>query len=124
MDKIACSTEEWCVIGGLAANAFVTTNTAAASAALTWMILSRLREGKPSTLGTITGDIAGLAPRRRFRIAFAAAIAIGIGAGIVCYFAVRMKKNMNDPLDVWGVHGISGMLGTLAVGIFASVAVL
>jgi Amt family ammonium transporter len=109
--------------GGLATNAFVVTNTAAATAALTWMGLSWWLTGKPSIVGAASGAVAGLAaitPASGFVDAMPAVL-IGIGAGFFCYMAVRMRSvlKFDDALDVVGVHGVSGTLGMLATGIFA-----
>jgi len=108
---------------GVAASAFVVTNTAAAAAALTWMVLSWINR-KPSVLGIATGAIAGLAaitPASGF-VSPLAAIAIGVGAGIICYSALLLKAKLgiDESLDVWGVHGMGGTWGTIAIGIFAS----
>ena len=113
--------------GGLASSAFVATNTAAATAAFTWMILSWLHR-RPTLLGTATGAVAGLAtvtPAAGF-VTPLAGIPIGIGAAIACYYAMmlfKMKLSFDDSLDVFAVHGVGGMLGMLSVGIFASLAV-
>jgi Amt family ammonium transporter len=109
---------------GLAANAFVTTNTAAATAALTWMLLS-WRKMKPSALGIATGAVAGLVaitPAAGF-VTPLAAIAIGVGAGIICYYALlfRMRIGIDESLDAWAVHGMGGTWGAIATGIFASI---
>ncbi len=108
---------------GLAANAFVTTNTAAAAAAFTWMLLS-WRHRKPSVLGIATGAVAGLVaitPAAGF-VTPMAAIAIGVGAGIFCYYALLFRMNrVDESLDVWAVHGIGGTWGAIATGIFASI---
>jgi Amt family ammonium transporter len=109
---------------GIAANAFVTTNTATAAAALTWMFMSWLHR-KPSVLGIATGAVAGLVaitPAAGF-VTPLASIAIGTGAGIFCYYALlfRTSKNIDESLDVWAVHGIGGTWGAIATGIFASV---
>ncbi len=111
---------------GLAVQAFVVTNTAAAAAALTWMFLG-WRDKKPSVLGVATGAVAGLVaitPAAGF-VSPLSAIAIGIGAAVVCYYALlfRVKRNIDESLDVWAVHGMGGMWGALATGIFASLAV-
>ena len=112
---------------GLAANAFVTTNTAAAAAAFTWMVISWLYR-RPSVLGTVTGAIAGLAtitPAAGF-VTPLAAIPIGIVAAIVCYYIMlllKTKLSFDDSLDVFAVHGVGGILGMLATGIFATLAV-
>jgi Amt family ammonium transporter len=112
---------------GLAVSAFVTTNTAAAAAAFTWMIISWIYR-RPSIVGTVTGAIAGLAtitPASGF-VTPLASIPIGIVAAIVCYFImtfVKTKLNFDDSLDVFAIHGVGGILGMLAVGIFASLTV-
>jgi Amt family ammonium transporter len=113
--------------GGLASSAFVATNTSAAAAALTWMILSWIYQ-RPSILGTATGAIAGLAaitPAAGF-VPPLAGIPIGIVAAVVCYYAMLLrakKMGVDESLDVWACHGIGGSWGALAVGIFASTAV-
>ncbi len=111
--------------GGLASSAFVTTNASAATAAITWMILSWMYR-RPTILGTATGAIAGLAaitPAAGF-VPPLAGIPIGIVAAVVCYYAMllRVKKmGVDESLDVWACHGIGGTWGTLSVGVFASV---
>jgi len=111
----------------LAVSAFVATNTAAAAAAFTWMIISLIYR-RPSILGTVTGAIAGLAtitPAAGF-VTPLAGIPIGIAAAVVCYYMmvfIKTKLNFDDSLDVFAVHGIGGILGMLAVGIFASLTV-
>jgi Amt family ammonium transporter len=113
--------------GGLAANAFVTTNTAAAAAAFTWMVISWIYR-RPTILGTVTGAVAGLAtitPAAGY-VSPLAAIPIGIAAAIVCYYAMfllKTKLRFDDSLDVFAVHGAGGILGMLCVGIFTSLAV-
>jgi Amt family ammonium transporter len=113
--------------GGLASSAFVATNTSAAAAAITWMILSWIYR-RPTILGTATGAIAGLAaitPAAGF-VPPLAGIPIGIVAGVVCYYAMLLrakKMGVDESLDVWACHGIGGTWGALATGIFASVAV-
>ena len=111
---------------GLAANAFVVTNTSAAMAALTWLTVSWLRHGRPSVLGAAAGAVAGLVaitPAAGY-VDASAAIAIGFGAGICCFFGVELlRKRVDDALDVFAVHGIGGIWGALATGIFASKAV-
>jgi Amt family ammonium transporter len=108
---------------GLAASAFVVTNTSAAAAAVTWMVLGWAHR-KPSALGVATGAVAGLVaitPASGY-VGPLAAIAIGFGAGLFCYYAVsfRMKSSVDESLDTWGVHGIGGAWGAIATGIFAS----
>lgn len=113
--------------GGLAASAFVATNTAAAAAAITWMVISWLHR-RPTVLGTVTGAVAGLAtitPAAGFLTPLAG-IPIGIVAAIVCYYimlSLKTKLGFDDSLDVFAVHGVGGLLGMLATGIFASLAV-
>ncbi len=113
--------------GGLAASAFVATNTAAAAAAFTWMMLGWIYR-RPTILGTVTGAIAGLAtitPAAGY-VSPLAAVPIGIAAAIVCYYAMtlfKMKLGFDDSLDVFAVHGVGGILGMLSVGVFASLSV-
>jgi Amt family ammonium transporter len=113
--------------GGLAANAFVTTNTSAAAAAVTWMVISWIYR-RPTILGVVTGAVAGLAtvtPAAGY-VSPMSAIAIGILAAVVCYYSMLLFKarlGFDDSLDVFAVHGIGGILGMLSVGIFASLAV-
>jgi ammonium transporter, Amt family len=110
---------------GIAANAFVTTNTAAAAAATTWMLLS-WRHRAPSALGIVTGAVAGLAaitPAAGF-VTPLAAIPIGIMAAFVSYYAIlfiRGGKKVDDSLDVLACHGIGSTWGVFATGIFASI---
>lgn len=111
---------------GLAANAFVVTNTAAAAGALTWMTLSWLN-GRPASLGFASGAVAGLVaitPASGF-VDPLASIIIGIVAGAVCYAAMlfRIKRGLDESCDCWSVHGIGGLWGALATGIFAAAAV-
>ncbi len=111
---------------GLAANAFVVTNTSAVMAALTWMTVSWLRHGRPSVLGAAAGAVAGLVaitPASGY-VNASAAIAIGFGAGVLCFFGVELlRKRVDDALDVFAVHGVGGIWGALATGIFANTAV-
>ena len=109
--------------GGLAVNAFVVTNTGGAAAALVWMLLSWYHK-KPSVLGTVTGGIVGLAavtPASGF-VTPLAAIVIGAVAAVISYYAMlfRMKRNIDESLDVWACHGIGGAWGAIATGIFAT----
>jgi Amt family ammonium transporter len=113
--------------GGLASSAFVATNTSAAAAAVTWMMLSWIYR-RPSVLGAATGAVVGLVaitPAAGF-VSPVMGIPIGVGAGVVCYYAMlfRAKKmGVDESLDVWACHGIGGTWGALATGIFTSVAV-
>ncbi|GBF33068.1 ammonium transporter [Desulfocucumis palustris] len=110
---------------GLAASAFVVTNTAAAAAALSWVFAEWLHHGKPTMLGAASGCIAGLVgitPAAGF-VTPLSAIVIGLVAGIVCYLAVSVIKKRfgyDDSLDAFGVHGIGGMWGAIATGIFCT----
>ena len=113
--------------GGLAANAFVVTNTAAGMAALTWLTVSWIHRGQPSALGAALGAVAGLVaitPAAGF-VNVPAAVLIGLGAGSLCYAAmhVRPRLRVDDALDVWAVHGVGGTWGAIATGLFATVAV-
>lgn len=113
---------------GLAANAFIVTNTAAAAAALTWTLVSWMHGGKPNALGIVTGGVAGLVaitPASGF-VSPVSAIMIGIGAGIFCYFAMHFrnkKTSIDDSLDVMACHGVGGIWGAIATGLFASIAI-
>jgi Amt family ammonium transporter len=113
---------------GLAANAFVATNTSGAAAALTWALLDWKFTGNPTMLGTITGAVAGLAaitPAAGF-VGPGAAIIIGISASLLGFIAVtvvKRKLGYDDSLDAFGVHGIGGICGTIATGLFASKAI-
>lgn len=111
---------------GLAANAFLVTNIAAASGALSWMAASWY-SGKPSSLGMVSGAIAGLVaitPAAGY-VDPLAAIVIGLVAGLICYKALgfRLKKGLDESLDAWAIHGTGGIWGAIATGIFATVAV-
>jgi Amt family ammonium transporter len=111
---------------GLAANAFVTTNTAAAAGAMAWMLVSWIN-GKPSSLGFVSGAIAGLVaitPAAGF-VTPIAAILIGAVGGMFCYGIMlwRIRKGFDESLDAWAIHGMGGLWGALATGIFAVAAV-
>jgi len=111
---------------GLAANAFVTTNTAAAAGAMAWLIVSWIN-GKPSSLGFVSGAIAGLVgitPAAGY-VTPMAAILIGAVAGMLCYGVMlfRIRKGLDESLDAWAIHGMGGLWGALATGIFAAAAV-
>jgi Amt family ammonium transporter len=112
---------------GLAAVAFVTTNTAAAAAAIAWMLVSWAHGGKPSSLGFVSGAVAGLVaitPAAGF-VTPMAAIVIGAVAGVLCYSIMlyRQRKGVDESLDAWAVHGMGGLWGALATGIFAAAAI-
>jgi Amt family ammonium transporter len=111
--------------GGLAGSAFIVTNTATAAALISWIIMDVLKTGKPTLLGGLSGAIAGLVaitPAAGF-VTIPAAIVIGFMASIFSYYAISTIKNRfgyDDALDVFGIHGISGIWGALATGIFAA----
>ncbi|HET7686961.1 MAG TPA: ammonium transporter [Candidatus Limnocylindria bacterium] len=112
---------------GIAATAFVTTNTAAATAAITWVTISWLHRGSPSVLGAAVGAVAGLVaitPAAGF-VTPAASVLIGAGVAGACYAAsqLRLRSRIDDALDVFAVHGVGGAFGALATGVFATVAV-
>jgi len=111
--------------GGPAAMALVVTQVSAATAALTWMAIEWLRAGRPSVLGIVTGSIAGLAavtPASGF-IGPLGAVGIGLASGCTCYWAsvvLKFRFGYDDSLDVFGVHGVGGFVGTVLAGLFAS----
>lgn len=114
-------------VDGVAANAFVTTHLAAALAVLGWLAVERLHRGKPTTLGAASGAVAGLVaitPAAGF-VSPLAALIIGFIGGMVCYGGVLLKERLkyDDSLDVVGIHGLGGVWGALATGLFASTAV-
>ncbi|PQJ10634.1 ammonium transporter [Flavipsychrobacter stenotrophus] len=107
--------------------AFVNTDVAASFAAITWLIIEWTLVKKPKFVGLLTGAVAGLAtitPAAGF-VTLPSAIIIGIASGAVCYLAVHFKnkRGWDDALDVWGVHGMGGCLGTILLGVFATKAV-
>lgn len=113
--------------GALATSAFTVTHISASAGALSWMIVSWVRQKKPSVVGVATGAIAGLVaitPAAGF-VTPISAIAIGLSVGVISFFAIEFKNKMgfDDSLDVWAVHGIGGTWGALATGLFATVAV-
>lgn len=108
---------------GLAVNAVVTTNTAAAAAGLVWMFLS-WRDNKPSILGIVTGMVVGLVaitPAAGY-VTPLAAIFIGALAAPISYYAIkfRQRSKLDESLDVWACHGMGGLWGALATGLFAT----
>ena len=108
----------------IAASAFLVTNTAAASAAVSWMIAEWVRNGKPTSLGIVSGAIAGLAtitPASGY-VTPGAAVIIGLVAGIICFSMVvfiKPKLGYDDALDVFSVHGVGSVWGVFATGLFA-----
>jgi len=111
--------------GGLAGSAFIATNTAAATAVVSWVIIDYIKTGKPTLLGAITGIVAGLVaitPAAGF-VTVQAAIVIGLVVSVVSYFSIsflKAKLGYDDALDVFGVHGMGGLWGALATGLFAA----
>ena len=113
--------------GETAVLAFFTTQVAAGTAAIAWIMIERIVHGKPTTLGAASGAVAGLVaitPAAGF-VSPISAIIIGSGAGVICFLAVLMKNRFgyDDSLDVVGIHGIGGLWGALATGLFASTSV-
>jgi Amt family ammonium transporter len=110
---------------GVAGMAMLVTHLSAAAGAFTWLSIEWIKYGKPSALGAVTGMVAGLGtitPASGF-VGPAAALVIGISAGIVCFYAtltLKQKLKIDDSLDVFPVHGVGGILGTFFAGIFAS----
>ncbi len=116
-----------CQIDNITSLAFLNTDIAASFATMSWLLIEWIRERKPKFIGLLTGSIAGLAtitPCAGFVPLWASPI-IGTAAGLMCYFAVQFKNKMkwDDALDVWGVHGIGGVFGTVLLGVFASKAI-
>ena len=110
----------------VAANALLVTNISAAAGALAWLAASWYR-GKPSSLGMISGAIAGLVaitPAAGY-VGVGSAIIIGAIGGLICYGAMlfRLKKGLDESLDAWAVHGMGGLWGAFATGIFATAAI-
>ncbi|MCI0843801.1 MAG: ammonium transporter [Chloroflexi bacterium] len=110
---------------GVATNAFVVTNTAAAAAMMSWLFMSWFIDKKPSAVGAASGAVAGLVaitPAAGF-VGPMPALIIGLGAGVFCYTMVKllMKLRVDDALAVFGVHGIGGIWGALATGLFVGV---
>ena len=113
-------------VNSVAVTAFITTNTAAAAGALSWMFAGWYH-GKPSSLGMVSGAIAGMVaitPAAGF-VTPMVSILIGAVAGVLCYgmMLLRVRKKCDESLDAWAIHGMGGLWGTLATGIFAAAAV-
>lgn len=109
---------------GVAAIAFANTDIAGSVAMIMWLLISWSHEKKPSMIGALTGAIAGLAtitPCAGYVEPWAALV-IGLLSAIVCYTSVQLMKklHLDDALDVWGVHGVGGILGSILVGVFAN----
>lgn len=114
-------------VDGVTTLAFLNTDIAASFALVTWLVIEWCRSRKPKLVGVLTGSIAGLAtitPAAGFVPLWTAPI-IGILASIFCYIAVewKNKQNWDDAMDVWGVHGVGGFIGTILLGVFATTSV-
>ncbi|OUS31699.1 ammonia channel protein [Gammaproteobacteria bacterium 45_16_T64] len=110
---------------GTAAMALFVTHLSASAGALAWMAMEWIKHGKPSVLGMVTGMVAGLGTitPAAGSVGPAAAVVIGLTAGVVCYYAthfLKQKLKIDDSLDVFPVHGVGGVLGTLLAGVFCS----
>jgi ammonium transporter, Amt family len=114
-------------VNSVAVVAFLNTAIAGGIASFVWMMLDWGLEGKPKFIGFLTGGLAGLVvitPAAGY-VSPAAAMVLGLAAGIICYFAIRFKnrRHWDDALDVWGVHGVGGILGIALLGVFASLSI-
>lgn len=113
---------------GRAGFAMLVTQVATGTAALAWLFVEWGVKGKPSVLGAISGAVAGLVaitPASGF-VGVDGALAIGVAAGVICYFASTSLKHAlgyDDSLDVWGVHGVGGIVGAILTGVFAKAAI-
>jgi Amt family ammonium transporter len=110
---------------GVAGMAMLVTQLATAAAVVTWMIVEWIKTGKPTAVGVATGAVAGLVAitPASGTCGPMGAIAIGVAAGLGCYLGATVLKNAlgyDDSLDVFGVHGIGGIIGALLTGVFAS----
>jgi Amt family ammonium transporter len=115
-------------VNGITSLAFINTDISASVAAVTWLAIEWTTGNKrPTFVGLLTGSVAGLAtvtPAAGY-ITYEMAFVTGILASVVCYAAVKLKNKMgwDDALDVWGVHGVGGLLGTVLLGLMASKAI-
>lgn len=114
-------------VDGVTAQAFINTDTAASFAGITWLVMAWIFEKKPKFVGLLTGAVAGLAtvtPCAGY-VSIHSAVIIGIISGVVCYGAINLKNKLgwDDALDVWGVHGVGGIIGTIMLGLFATKAI-
>jgi len=113
--------------GGLAANALVVTNTAAGAATVSWVLVSYFHRGKVSVLGAACGAVAGLVaitPASGY-VTAGGAVVIGLAVGGLCYSATLLRERLriDDALDVFAVHGVGGVFGAIATGVFATTAI-
>ncbi|MCW3478441.1 ammonium transporter [Neisseriaceae bacterium JH1-16] len=111
-------------VDAVTASAFLNTDVAASFAAVTWLFVEWSQAKQPKFVGLLTGAVAGLAtitPAAGY-VSLSSAAVIGVVASLVCYYAVALKNKLgwDDALDVWGVHGVGGMLGSILLGVFAS----
>jgi Amt family ammonium transporter len=111
-------------VDAVTASAFLNTDLAASFAAIVWLLIEWIRGRQPKFVGLLTGAVAGLAtitPAAGY-VSLSTAVVYGVLAGAVCYYAVALKNRAgwDDALDVWGVHGVGGMLGIVLLGVFAS----
>ncbi len=109
---------------GIAVNALLVTNTAAAVASLTWLMIGWWHKGAPSMVGAVSGAVAGLVaitPASGY-VDIGGALVIGMAAGSICYAAILLRERLevDDALDVWAVHGVGGTIGAILTGVFAS----
>lgn len=109
---------------GQAAMAFANTDIAASMAMVTWLLLSWMVDGRPSMIGALTGAVAGLVaitPGAGY-VTPSSSLIIGIVAAVCCFYAIkfRMKMAWDDALDVWGCHGVGGIVGSVLTGVFAA----
>jgi ammonium transporter, Amt family len=114
-------------VDDITATAFLNTDIAASFAAVTWLFVEWWYAKKPHFVGLLTGAVAGLAtitPAAGY-VPIYASVVIGIAAGTVCYYAIQLKNRLHwdDALDVWGVHGMGGLLGIVLLGVFAGTAI-
>jgi Amt family ammonium transporter len=112
---------------GIAANALLVTNTAAAAATITWVLASYIHHRKVSVVGAACGAVAGLVaitPASGF-VTAGGALVIGLVVGGLCYSATLLRSylKIDDALDVFAVHGVGGMFGAIATGVFATTAI-
>lgn len=111
-------------VDSVTASAFLNTDVAASFGAITWLFIEWFQHKKPKFIGLLTGGVAGLAtitPAAGY-VSLGSAALIGICAGLICFYAVALKNRLgwDDALDVWGVHGVGGLIGTILLGVFAS----
>jgi Amt family ammonium transporter len=111
-------------VDSVTASAFLNTDVAASFAAAAWLFVEWMNARQPKFVGLLTGAVAGLAtitPAAGY-VSLSTAALIGILAGVICYYAVALKNRLgwDDALDVWGVHGVGGLIGVIFLGVFAS----